>query len=155
MKNLIRIAALAAITLIANQAFAQELAIIVNKSNPVENLTMAQLRKIVLGEQSQWSNGKQVMVLLRTPGSPEREVPLQVVCGMTENDFNQHLLHSSFNGEAGAAPKSLGSAAMLRQLVTTLPGAIGIVLATDVNDSVRVVKLDGKAPGEADYVLKK
>jgi phosphate transport system substrate-binding protein len=141
--------------LMLSRASAQELAVIVNKSNPVDNLTIAQLRKILLAEQSQWPNGKPVMVLLRTPGSPERAVALELACGMTETDFNQHFLHSSFTGGSAAAPKALGSTAMLRQLVTTLPGAVGIIAAADVNDSVKVVKIEGLPPGDAAYKLKK
>jgi phosphate transport system substrate-binding protein len=136
-------------------ASAQEIAIIANKSNPVDDLTAAQLKKILLGEQAQWSGGKQVMVLLRNPGSPERQIPLQAICGMTETDFNQYFAHASLKGGMVTAPKSLGSAAMLRQLVTSLPGAIGFVAVGDVTDAVKVIKLDGNAPGGADYKLKK
>jgi ABC-type phosphate transport system substrate-binding protein len=141
--------------LMVSRAAAQELAVVVNKSNPIDNLTAVQLRRILLAEQSQWPNGKPVMVLLRTPGAPEREVAIQIACGMTETDFNQHFLHSGFNGGNAAAPKALGSAAMLRQLVTTLPGAIGILAAADVNDSVKVVKFEGLSPGDSAYKLKK
>lgn len=136
-------------------ASAQEIAIVANKSNPVDSLTSAQLKKILLGEQPQWSNGKQVMVLLRNPGSAERQIPLQIICGMTETDFNQYFSHASFNGGTAAVPKSLGSAALLRQLVTSLPGAIGFVAVADVNDAVKVIKLDGNAPGSDEYKLKK
>ncbi len=141
--------------LMVTVASAQEIAVIVNKSNPVDNLTSVQLRKILLGEQGPWPNGKQVLVLLRETGTPERLVALQVVCGMTEADFTQHFIHATFNGGAVAEPKSLRSAATLRQLVVTLPGAIGIIAAADVNDSVKVVKFEGLAPGQPDYKLKK
>ena len=154
MKTLLRMCAGFTIAILG-QACAEEVAIIVNKANPVDNLTIAQVRKMVLGEQGQWPNGKQVMVLLRTPGAVERLAALQVICGMTEPEFNQYFLHASFNGANAAVPKSLGSAALLRQLVTSVPGAIGFVAVSDVNDSVKVVKLEGQSPGEADYKLNK
>src|SRR2546422_2146597 len=40
------------------------LGIVVNRSNPVENLSFAELRKIFLGEQSHWSNGRRITVVI-------------------------------------------------------------------------------------------
>jgi hypothetical protein len=143
------------VTLGLGHAIAEDVAIIVNKSNPVENLTLVDARKLILAEQAQWSNGKPVMVLLRAAGTPERQTTLQVICGMNETEFTQHFLHASFNGGTATPPKSLGAAAVLRQLVTAVAGAIGFVNAADVNDSVKVVKLEGHAPGEDVYKLRK
>lgn len=156
MRNLIRIAAATSfLGLFLSCASGQEIAIVVNKSNPVDTVTAVQLKKILLGEQTTWAGGKQVMVLLRNAGSPERQIPLQAICGMTEIDFNQYFTHASFNGGTASEPKSLSSAAMLRQLVTTLPGAIGFLAVGDVSDAVKLIKLEGVAPGGADYKLKK
>jgi phosphate transport system substrate-binding protein len=131
-----------------------DLAVVVNKTNSVDNLTKAQLRKIVLGEQTSWSSGKKVSVILRSPGQPERAGVLRVVCGMTEDEFNQHLMHADFNGDNGAPPKALGSAVAVRQLVVSIPGGIGFLRSADVNDSVKVVKVDGLAAGDAGYKIK-
>src|SRR5712691_587481 len=100
-----------------------DLAVVVNKTNAADNLTKAQLRKLVLGEQSSWPGGKKVSVILRGPGQPERDGVLRSVCGMSEDDFNQHLMHANFNGETGGAPKALASGVAVRQLVASIPGA--------------------------------
>jgi phosphate transport system substrate-binding protein len=131
-----------------------DLVVIVNKSNSVDNLTKAQLRKLVLGEQSSWPGGKNVSVILRTPGQPERSGVLHSICGMSEDDFNQHLMRASFAGSTGGAPKALGSAVAVRQLVMTLPGAIGFVRAADLNESVKAVSVDGVAAGGPGYKVK-
>jgi phosphate transport system substrate-binding protein len=136
------------------QAADDDLAVIVNKSNPTENLTKAQLRKIIVGEQDSWPGGKKVSVILRAAGQPERIGVLRSVCGMSEDDFEQHLLHANFNGDTGGPPKALGSAAAVRQLVATLPGGIGFVRLEEVNDSVKVVTVDGAAAGQAGYKVK-
>jgi ABC-type phosphate transport system substrate-binding protein len=132
----------------------EDLVVIVNKTNPVENLTKLQLRKLILGEQDSWPGGKKVSVILRATGQPEREGVLRAVCGMSEDDFNQHLLHASTNGETGAPPKALGSAVAVRQLVATLPGGIGFVASSEVNDSVKAVTVDGVAAGQPGYKIK-
>jgi ABC-type phosphate transport system substrate-binding protein len=156
MKQLFLIAAAGlALGLFARRAAAENIVIIVNKSNPVDNITTAQLKKIVLGEQTQWSGGRQVIVLLRNPGSPERDIPLQVVCGMSEADFKQYFAKASFTGSTATPPRSMGTAALLRQLITTLPGAIGFVEASDVTDTVKAIKLDGESADSEAYKLKK
>lgn len=132
----------------------EDLAVIVNKTNPADGLTKAQLKRIVLGEQSAWQSGKKVTVVLRSPGQSERDGVLHSVCGMSEDDFNQHLLHASFNGETAAAPKAISSGAAVRQLVSSIPGAIGFVLPSDVNDTVKVIAIDGLSAGQPGYKVK-
>src|SRR5579871_3431761 len=138
----------------ALRAADDDLVVIVNKSNAVDGVTKAQLRKFILGEQDSWPGGKKVSVILRAPGQPERDGVLRSICGMSEDDFNQHLMHANFGGETGGAPKALGSAVAVRQLVVTLPGAIGFVRAADVNDSVKAVNVDGVAAGQPGYKIK-
>lgn len=140
--------------LAAPLALADDLVVIVNKGNAVASLTKAQLRKLLLGEQSSWPGGKPVSVILRAPGQPERDAVLRSVCGMSENDFNQYQMHANFGGATTALPKALGSAAAVRQLVTTLPGAIGFVRAADVTESVKAVPVDGLAAGQPGYKIR-
>jgi ABC-type phosphate transport system substrate-binding protein len=131
-----------------------DLAVVVNKTNPVDNLTKAQLKKMILGEQSSWPGNKKVNVILRATGQPEREGVLRSVCGMSEDDFNQHWMHANLNGDTASPPKSLGSAEAVRQLVMSIPGAIGFLRASDVNATVKVVTVDGLAAGAAGYKIK-
>jgi ABC-type phosphate transport system substrate-binding protein len=153
MKRLIRIATFIAFSLPA-LLMAEDLVVVVNKSNPVDNLTKAQLKKIVLGEQGTWATGKKVSVVLRSPGQPERDGVLRSVCGMNEDDFNQYLMHANFSGDTGGAPKALSSGAAVRSLVMSIPGAIGFLHASDVNDTVKVVNVDGVAAGQPGYKIK-
>ncbi len=131
-----------------------DLAVVVNKANSVSNLTKSQLRKLVLGEQGSWPGGAKVTVALRSPGSPERSGVLKVVCRMSEDDYTQHSMHSDFTGESITPPRILSSNAAIRQFVASSPGAVGFIPLKDVNDSVKVISVDGVAAGEADYKIK-
>ncbi len=131
-----------------------DLAVVVNKSNPVENLTKAQLRKIVLGEQAAWSAGKKVIVVLRAPGQPDRVGILKTVCGMGEDDFSQHQMQASFNGDASNPPKVVATDEAVRNMVAAQPGAIGFLRVADINDSVRAVTVDGVTAGQDGYKVK-
>jgi ABC-type phosphate transport system substrate-binding protein len=131
-----------------------DLVVVVNKSNSVDNVTKAQLKKMILGEQPSWSAGKKVSVVLRATGQPERDGVLRSVCGMSEDDFNQSWMRASFNGSTATPPKSLPTGQAVRQSVAGSPGAIGFLRAADVDETVKPVTVDGIAAGQPDYKIK-
>jgi ABC-type phosphate transport system substrate-binding protein len=154
MKMLLWIPLAAGLFLPPAAAADDDLAVVVNKGNTVDNLTKAQLRKILLGEQPSWPGGKKVSVVLRAPGQAEREGVLRSICGMSEDDFAAHLMHASFNGDAASPPKAMATGEAVRSLVGILPGGIGFLRTADVNESVRAVMVDGLAAGQDGYKIK-
>ena len=130
------------------------LAFVVNRSNPVDSLSFPELRKIFMGEQDHWSNGRRITVVMLEPGKAERQAVLAQIYKMDEKDFNQYFLHSMFTGELHAAPKALGSSTEVLKFVFNIPGAIGYLKSSDVNDSVKVVRIDSRLPGEKDYAIR-
>lgn len=132
----------------------QALAIIVNRSNPVENLSFAELRKIFLGERSRWPNGHRVVVTMMESGNLEREIVLRQIYHMTESAYQDHFLRGAYTGEIPVLPKALASPAILRKFVFNTPGAIGYLRASDINESVKVVSIDGRLPDALEYRLR-
>lgn len=130
------------------------LAIVVNRTNPVENLSFPELRKIFLGEQTHWSNGRRITVVMFEPGNSERQAVLAQIYKMGEKDFNNYFLHGMFTGEIHAAPKALPSSAEVLKFVLNVPGAIGYVKTPDVNESVKVVRVESRLPSEKEYLLR-
>lgn len=130
------------------------LAIVVNRSNPVDGLSFLELRKIFLEEQDHWSNGRRVTVVMLEPGKVERQVVLAQIYKMDEKDFNKYFLHSMFTGELHTAPKALASSGEVLKFVFNVPGAIGYLKASDVDDSVKIVRIDSRLPGEKDYAIR-
>jgi len=131
-----------------------DIAVVVNKANAADDLTKAQIKKILLGEQPSWPGGKKVVIVLRPPGQADRGAVLRAICGMTEAEFNDHLMKANFSGDTGAAPKIAQSPLAVRQLVMTTPGAIAFLRVSEINDTVKPVKVDGVAAGAPDYVIK-
>jgi ABC-type phosphate transport system substrate-binding protein len=131
----------------------QNLAIVVNLSNPTDNLSMAELRKIFLGERSHWPNGRRITLVMIEPGRPERTAVLSLIYQMSENDFNNHFLHGLFTGEVFTSPKTLASPVGVRKFIFNVPGAIGYVRATDVDASVKVIRIDERLPDDKGYRL--
>jgi len=56
-----------------NPAADECLAILVNRSNPVENLSFASYAKVFLGEQNHWSDGRRITLVMLESGKPERQ----------------------------------------------------------------------------------
>ena len=132
----------------------EALAIILNQSNPVENCSFDELRKIFLGERSHWPNGRRITVVMLDPIQPERKIVLREIYGMSEKDLNNHFIQGVFTGAVLAAPKTLASAADVRKFVFNVPGAIGYVRGADVDTTVKALRIDGRLPDDKDYRLR-
>jgi phosphate transport system substrate-binding protein len=132
----------------------EALAVIVNKSNPLDNVSLTELRKIFMGEQTRWPSGNRVTVVMRQPGQDERATALQLIYRMSERDFNRYFLRGTFTGETQSVPKTVAAAAGVRKFVFNVPGAIGYLRASEVDDSVKAVRVDGRAAWDASYPLR-
>jgi ABC-type phosphate transport system substrate-binding protein len=139
---------------VAPAAVAGDIAVVVHPSVKVENLTFVELRKILRGDRQFWAPGKPVTLVVRAPDAPERTVLLKKVYEMNEAQFKQYWVAKVFRAEATDGPKVVISNQKVVELVGVIPGAISLVEAGDVPEGITVVKIDGKAPGEAGYALK-
>ena len=138
----------------AEQGGATEpLVIIVNRSNPEENLSFAELRAIFLGGRSHWTNGRRITLVMREPGEPERKTVLRDVCGMDEDQLKIHFLRGLYTGDILLSPKILATPTGVRKFIFNVPGAIGYLRASDVDSTVKVVRIDGLGPADKGYKL--
>jgi hypothetical protein len=131
----------------------QTLAIIVNHTNPVDNLSFSELRKVFLGRRSHWPNGRRIAVAMLDYGQPERETVLKDIYQMDDNGFRNYFLRGRFRGEVFVSPKTLASPTIVKKFVFNAPGGIGSIRANEVDASVKVLRIDGHLPEDKDYVL--
>jgi len=129
------------------------LAIVVNQSNPTNDLSLAELRTVFLGDRTHWQNGRRITLVMMEPGQPEREAVLREVCRMSEADFRRRFLQGLLTGEILVSPKTLASPVGVRKFIFNVPGAIGYLRPADIDESVKVLRIDGHLPGDADYAL--
>ena len=132
----------------------EDLAVIVNKSNSVDNLSLDDLRKIFLAQRTRWPNGRKVTVVMREQGRAERAAALRLIYRMREQEFNRYFLNIKFTGETLEEPKLLSSVDGMLKFVFNVPGAIGYARASEVDSSVKVLRIEGLAPGQTGYKLK-
>lgn len=138
----------------SNENSTEDLAIIVNTTNPVESMSLPELRKIFLGERSHWPNGRRITLVMMEPGEPERKALIREVCQMNESDFSRHFLQGVFTGEVFVSPKTLASPVGVRKFVFNVPGAIGYIRASDLDSTVKAIRVDGRFPSDREYSLR-
>lgn len=131
------------------------LALIVHPSNPVDNLTRAELRRIVMLERQTWPHGRKITVILREKGQPERSEAIRLICEMSETDYDRHILFQTFRGTIAQGPRSIRSASAMLRFVFNAPGAIGHVRSDEVDASVKVLRIDGFSAGDPRYPLRR
>jgi ABC-type phosphate transport system substrate-binding protein len=132
-----------------------ELAIIVNKSNPNDNLSFSELREYFMAERNNWSDGAgKVRVIMREPGGLERTTVLRLIYDMDEKDFNSYFLGKKFRGEILEEPRVRSSTPDMIKTISNVPGAIGYVRTDEVDASVKVLRVDGLAPGDVGYRIR-
>lgn len=128
-------------------------AIVVHPGAPVDELSLDQLRRIFLADQQFWPDGSRITLLVRAPVAYERDVVLNIIYRMSEEEFRKYWVGKMFRAEVPAGPKIVYSSEMAGGLVTAVPGAIGFVSAGDVMEDAKVLRIDGHLPGEPGYPL--
>lgn len=133
------------LTVFITPCFAHHMAVVVNKDNPVQNVTSAQLAKIFKGELKKWQDGRNVLVVLHG-ASPDEMVTLEHLDKMTEVEVKTLLAaHKDMI-------RTVRSDAEVIDVVAANPGAIGLIEARSITDRVAVVKVDERLPMEAGYL---
>jgi len=120
------------------------MAVVVNKENTVENVTAVHLAKILREEIKKWPDGRSVILVLHKDSAGEAET-LERLIKMSAGELKALI----------AAHKDIvvvDSDAEVLKIVQTTPGAIGFVDVRSVDNTINVVRVDGKLPMESGYL---
>jgi len=154
------ILALAGLTLGASAADADEpvaYAVVVNPAAQVRDVSLGELSSLYRGRRMEDGDGRVLVPLNHPAGTAARTDFDRVVLGMTPDEVGRFWVDQKMRG-ASHPPRTAGSANMLLRFVANFPAAVGYVEADKVagmGDAVRVLKVDGKLPGEPGYALAK
>ena len=125
--------------------FAHHTAVVVNKDNPVENVTSAHLAKIIRGEIKKWPNGKNIVLVLHKDSAGESET-LERLNKMSAAEWK------SFVAAHRDSILLVDTDADVLKAVQAEPGAMGLIEVHSVDNSINVVHVDGKLPMEFGYL---
>jgi len=131
-----------------------DVAIVVRPDVPVDNLTFAELRRLMLGDRQFWTSNLKVTLLVRAPGAREREVVLKTIYQMSEAQFRQYWIAKVFRAEAASGPRIVYSNETAAELASAIPGAVAFVEAANVPKGLKVLKINGRLPGDKGYPLR-
>jgi hypothetical protein len=131
-----------------------DIAIVVRPDVPIENLTFADLRRVLLGDRQFWSSNLKVTLLVRAPGARERDVVLKEVYQMSEAQFRQYWIAKVFRAEAQSGPRIVYTNDMAVELALAVPGAVAFMDASQVPKGLKVLRINGALPGEKSYPLR-
>ena len=125
--------------------FAHHMAVVVNKENKVGNVTAVHLGKMFRSEIKKWPDGKAVILVLHKDSEGETET-LERLIKMSPGELKALI----------AAHKDsilmADSDADVIRLVQSTPGAVGLVEIHAIDNTINVVRVDGKLPMESGYL---
>jgi ABC-type phosphate transport system substrate-binding protein len=147
------VSAVVCMCVLAAPSFAKDLAVVVHKGNAVRNLPLADLSKICKSVTRKWPDGRDIVVILKDPTSPEMRLALHKIYGMPPEEVKALIV--SANQVKRERPPFLlvNSDEALVKAVETTPGSIGLVDVYSITGGITVLKVDGKTPLEPGYVL--
>lgn len=131
-----------------------DIAVIVHPGVTVDNLSLADLRRILTGDREFWTAGSRVTIFVRAPVARERDAVVRDICQMTEAQFRQHWIGKVFRADVPSGPKIVYSNDATLDQVSRTQGAIGLVQGPVTTKNVKVIKIDGRSPGQSGYRLR-
>ncbi len=127
------------------------LAVVVSKDSPINDISFYELKRLYLGERINLG-GKRLVPLNLSPPTRERVGFDKTVLNMSPEAIARYWIDRKIRGESGP-PKTIEPADLLQRVVARLDGAVGYAPVNEVRSELKVIRVDGKAPGDSGYPL--
>lgn len=127
----------------------KSMAVIVAKNCPIDNLSFGDLKRLY-GGSPVLASGKTLIPLTYPKHASERIGFDQTVLGLTADEVGRYWVDRKIRGQSGP-PKAIDSAEIIVRVVTKVDGAVGYVRPSAIVPGVKVVRIDGKLPGDPGY----
>ena len=129
----------------------KNMAVVVASGSKLSDVALADLAKLCRGAQKSWPDGRNFILVIKSPESPEMRLTVLKLFGDASGDIKTALARAN---ESRSSVKIVESEEDLLRAVEATPGAIGILDVYAINSSVKVLRVDGKLPFDAGYALK-
>ena len=124
--------------LIPVNAYAAEIAVIVNKANPIDSLTPKEVQQIFLAKKMSFPDGQQVVPVVYKYEHALHKKYLRKIVKKTRSQYQVYWTRMVFTGKS-QPPKSYSSQDTMLKMVASNPSYMGFVERDRVDDSVKVV----------------
>ena len=137
-----------------NKSFASDVAVVVNANNPIMELSFRDLEKIFKLDKKYWENGNKIYFIMQEAENLPTKILLSKVYQMQNyHDLKTYWLGMIFREELSSFPQVLSSDEAIKRFIIQAPNAIGFINASSIDTRVKVLRIDGKLPGDAGYPL--
>ena len=121
-----------------------DLVLVANKSVSESNLSKQDLRRIFLGEMQSWKNGDKLIAINLPANNPLRQSFQNKVLGITVEELQKFWSDEQIKGNIVKPPVNQSSTKAVKLFVSKIPGAVGYIPASEVDDTVKIITVDGK-----------
>lgn len=141
MKTTVYAYLVAALLLLASAAaYADEVVVIVHPSNPLTEISVDDVKKIYLGKKKFFPGGGAVVPGEQPKNTKSRKFFYGGIIGKTEAKLKSYWSRLIFTGK-GTPPKVIGFDRVVKEWVAANPNAIGYIMRSEVDDTVKVLDL--------------
>jgi hypothetical protein len=126
-------------------------AVIAHRSSSFNNVSAEALRRVFLGKTTVTESGQPIVLVELTPIRGRFSKSL---LGLSADEFRRRWVGMVFRGDALGFPFELNDAAAVKKFVAEHPGAVGYIPASEMDDTIKTLRIDGKLPSDAGYLLK-
>jgi ABC-type phosphate transport system substrate-binding protein len=127
-----------------------QIAVIVNPKLAISELSFDDVRRIFAGKTAQLANTALVVGLEAGTG----EKFCSTVLGISAAAIHKRWVLLAFQGEVSSVLRDLPDADAARKFVASTPGGIAFIPASEVNATVKVLRIDGALPSDPAYKVK-
>lgn len=128
-----------------------QVAVVVNPSNTLEELSLEKLRRLFLGQARTFPTGARARLAWHAGSAATFD---RTALGLQPEVVRSRWMAMIFRGEAKAFPTEVATPDDLKQFVRSHTDAIGFLPQADVDASVKVLTIEGKRPSDAGYVIR-
>lgn len=128
------------------------LALVTQKTSSLDELSLREIKRLYLGEHVDTPDGKKLVPINQAPRSAERGEFERLVLRMSPDEVGRFWIDRKIRGQAGP-PKAVSSLDLLRRAAAAMPGTVAYLKASEVGPELKVLRIDGKRPGDPGYPL--
>ena len=132
------------------------IAVIVNKSNPVSDISYNELKQILEARKQYWDNGKKIILIFKPITSVETRTLIDMVYKIKYEEFDKYWFLKVYDNKIMEFPKILNSTGTINILVSEIQGAIAFIGVDEVSKrgNIKMLKINEKMPDEDGYPFK-
>lgn len=128
-----------------------QIALIINKNNPTEDIAWQDLKQMFLGKKTTFPNGKNIVL---AEHADLKEKFYKSLLDWSLLKVKKQWMRLIFSGQNSSAPEEFSNSTALKEFILNNEGAIAFIDPVEVDDTVKIIAIDGKKFDDEKYPLK-